>query len=120
MRSAKLRGEPAWGAGWPKGQKPGRVGRNIASVRFRWLPRTSVGVRGMFGEDGRSKPVNYEGWRGEIGLNGRNQGGVWGILLPSASVSSFGLPWASATCGRKKEEGRRKMEILRNRRKWPK
>ena len=42
----------------------------------------------------------------KIGLNGRNQGGVGEILLPSASFSLRGRPRTSAPC----VDGRRKME----------
>ena len=51
----------------PKRQKPGRCWRNIASVSFRQLPRTSVDIRDMCGrktEDGRWEIMrkNREKW----------------------------------------------------------
>ena len=109
MGSVKLRGgDMGWGTIGLNGRNKGEVG-DIASVSFRWLPRTSVGVCGVFGEGGSSKPVNYEGWLGEIGLNGRKLGAVGDIATVCFCQilrASLGIRdiWA--------EEGRWKMEIM--------
>ena len=63
-------------AKWPKWQKPGRRGRNIASVSYSQLLRTSVDIRSACGrktEDGRWG-ITRENRR--KCLNSRNQGGV--------------------------------------------
>ena len=64
------------------------------------LPSASADVRGhprhVWTEDGRWG--NYEEKTRKIGLNGRNQGAMGEILLPSASVSFRQLPQL-ADCG---------------------
>ena len=91
---------------------------------FRLLPSASADVRGhprhVWAEDGRWKLGNYEEKQRKIGLNGRNQGGMGEILLPSASVSFRGRPWTSAAC----VDGRWKMEAVKlwgkTEKNWPK
>ena len=74
----------------------------LAKYCFRQLPSASADVRGHPGhvwtEDGRWEMGNNEEKQRKIGLNGRNQGGVGKILLPSDSVSFRGRPRTSATC----------------------
>ena len=69
-----------------------------AKYCIRQVPPSSADVRGhprhVWGEDGRWKMGNYEEKQNEIGLNGRNQGGVGKYCfrqLPRKSVDIRGM-----------------------------
>ena len=83
---------------WHKRQKRGRGGRNIASVSFRQIPRTTAGARDMCAETGRWKVGNYEGKRANRGPIWQKLSDVGEILPPSASANVRRRPWESATC----------------------
>ena len=78
---------------WPKWKKPGWGGRNIASVSFLQLPRTSVDIRDICGrkteerscEIMRKTEENRPEWE-IIGRDGRNIAAVSFRQLPRASV----------------------------------
>ena len=69
----------------------------LAKYCYRQLPRASVDICDICGrgEKGRCEIMRKTE---EIDLNGRNQGRIGEILLPSASASFRGRPWESATC----------------------
>ena len=73
--------------------EPGRGGRNIDSVGFRQLLRTSVDFRDMCGRKTEDARCGIMRKTGEIGLNCRKQGELGEILHPSAPVGFRGLPW---------------------------